>query len=95
MAYNVDEEIRVVRQGQAVPATQIVPPGVTGHDPTFVGNTKYDPAGAKALLDSFGYVDRDKDGWRDLPDGKPLVLSTGTVAVGARAAVRRAVDSAT
>src|SRR6185503_16591950 len=22
----------------------------------------------------FGYVDRDGDGWRDLPDGKPLVL---------------------
>ena len=22
----------------------------------------------------FGYVDRDGDGWRELPDGKPLVL---------------------
>jgi ABC-type transport system substrate-binding protein len=32
------------------------------------------PAAARALLDKFGYVDRDKDGWRDLPDGKPLVL---------------------
>ena len=78
MAYNVDEEARVVRQGQAVWASQIVPPGVTGHDPKFVGNTKYDPEGAKALLDKFGYVDRDKDGWRDLPDGKPLVLKKGT-----------------
>jgi ABC-type transport system substrate-binding protein len=78
MAYNVEEEIRIVRQGQAVVATQIVPPGVSGHDPKFVGNTKYDPAGAKALLDKFGYVDRDKDGWRDLPDGQPLVLKKGT-----------------
>ena len=34
----------------------------------------YDPARAKALLDLYGYVDRDGDGWRDLPDGKPLVL---------------------
>ena len=34
----------------------------------------YDPARAKALLDMFGYVDRDGDGWRELPDGKPLVL---------------------
>ena len=74
MAYNTDEEIRVVRQGQAVLATQPVPPGVTGHDPTFNGHVKYDPAGARALLDKFGYVDRDKDGWRDLPDGRPLVL---------------------
>ena len=74
MAYNTDEDIRVVRQGQAVPATQPVPPGVTGHDPGFNGHVKYDPAGARALLDKFGYVDRDHDTWRDLPDGKPLVL---------------------
>jgi len=74
MAFNVDEEIRVLRQGQGMPATQVVPPGVTGHDPKFAGNAKFDPAGAAALLDKFGFVDRDKDGWRDLPDGKPLVL---------------------
>ena len=74
MAYNTEDEIRVVRQGQAVPATQPVPPGVTGHDPTFNGHVQFDPAGARALLDKFGYVDRDRDGWRDLPDGTPLVL---------------------
>jgi ABC-type transport system substrate-binding protein len=74
MAYNTEEEIRVVRQGQAVPATQPVPPGVTGHDPGFNGHVKFDPSGARALLDKFGYVDRDHDGWRDLPDGRPLVL---------------------
>jgi ABC-type transport system substrate-binding protein len=78
MAYNVEEEIRVLRQSQGMPATQVIPPGVVGHDPKFVSNTKYDPAGAKALLDKFGYLDRDKDGWRDLPDGKPLVLKMGT-----------------
>jgi ABC-type transport system substrate-binding protein len=79
MAYNVDEEAKVIRQGQAEWASQVIPPGVSGHDPKFAGNTKYDPAGAKALLDKFGYVDRDKDGWRDLPDGRPLVLKKGTV----------------
>ena len=78
MAYNVEEEIRVLRQSQGTPATQIIPPNVTGHDPAFAGNTKFDPRGAKALLDKFGYIDRDKDGWRDLPDGKPLVLKLGT-----------------
>ena len=78
MAYNVDEEIRVVRQGQGKVATMIVPPNVSGYDPNFVANTKFDPEGAKALLDKFGYVDRDKDGWRDMPDGKPLVLKRGT-----------------
>jgi ABC-type transport system substrate-binding protein len=39
---------------------------------------KFDPAAARALLDKFGYVDRDGDGWRDLPDGKPLLISMGT-----------------
>ena len=78
MAYNVDEEIRVIRQGQGTPATQIVPPGLAGYDAAFDMGTRFDPAGAKALLDKFGYVDRDKDGWRDLPDGKPLVLKKGT-----------------
>jgi ABC-type transport system substrate-binding protein len=74
MAYNVDEEIRVLRQGQAEPATQPIPPNVAGYDPDIKTHARYDPAGAKALLDKFGYVDRDGDGWRDLPDGKPLTL---------------------
>ena len=75
MAYNTSEEIRVIRLGQALPATQPIPPNVVGHDPAFKGNASYDIAGAKALLDKFGYVDRDGDGWRDLPDGKPLKLT--------------------
>src|SRR5665647_1474110 len=74
MAYNLDEEIRVLRQGQAVAATQVVPPGMSGHNPKFDGHTAYDPVAAKALLDKFGYIDRNKDGWRDLPDGSPFVL---------------------
>ncbi len=78
MAYNVDEEARVIRQGQAEWASQLIPPGVSGHDPKFTGNTRYDPEGARMLLDRFGYVDRDKDGWREQPDGKPLVLRKGT-----------------
>jgi len=78
MAYNSDEEIRILWNGQAVPATQPIPPGVTGHDPKFNGHVKYDLPGAKGLLDKFGYVDRDGDGWRDLPDGRPLVLSMGS-----------------
>jgi ABC-type transport system substrate-binding protein len=77
MSYNVDEEIRVLRAGQAIPATQPIPPNVTGYNPKFDGHAKFDPAAAKALLDKFGYIDRDKDGWRDLPDGKPLVLKIG------------------
>jgi len=77
MCYNVEDEIKIVRQGQGIPATQIIPPNMIGHDPTFVGRAKFDVATANALLDRFGYVDRNGDGWRDLPDGKPLVLKIG------------------
>ncbi len=78
MAYNVEEEIRIIRQGQGEPATQPIPPNASGYDPTLKGNTKFDVAGAKALLDKFGYIDRDGDGWRDLPDGKPLKIMMGS-----------------
>ena len=74
MAYNNDDEIHVIRLDQAETATQPIPPNVIGHDPNFKGGAAYDLAGAKALLDKFGYVDRDGDGWRDLPDGRPLKL---------------------
>ena len=33
MGYNVEEEIRVIRQRQGEWATQVVPPGVSGHEP--------------------------------------------------------------
>ncbi len=74
MGYNVDEEIRVLRQGQGMPATQIVPPNMSGHDPALRTPHVFDIAGAKALLDKFGYKDRDGDGFRETPDGKPLLL---------------------
>jgi len=71
MAYNVDEQIRVVRNGQAVEAQYPIPPGVVGHDPKYRSSVKYDPAGANALLDKFGYK-KGADGYRTLPDGKPF-----------------------
>ena len=36
---------------------------------------QHDPDMAKTLLDEIGLVDRDSDGFRDLPSGKPLVLN--------------------
>ena len=82
MGYDVNEEIRVLRQGQGLPATQVVPPNMTGHDPSYDGRIGYDVAAAKALLDRFGYVDRDGDGFREQTDGKPLTLhlASGTSA---------------
>jgi ABC-type transport system substrate-binding protein len=73
MAYPVEEEIKVIRNGQAVEAQFPIPPGVVGHDPSYRTSVKYDPAGANALLDRFGYK-KGPDGWRTQPDGKPLVV---------------------
>jgi len=39
---------------------------------------EYDPARAQALLDLYGYQDRDGDGWREMPDGSPLLLKVST-----------------
>jgi ABC-type transport system substrate-binding protein len=78
IGYDVNEEIRVLRQNQGLPATQVVPPNMTGHDPGYDGRLEYDPAAAKALLTRFGYVDRNGDGFRELPDGKPLLLRVGS-----------------
>jgi oligopeptide transport system substrate-binding protein len=73
MAYPVEEEIKVVRNGQAIETQYPIPPGVVGHDPKYRSSIRYDPAGANALLDRFGYK-KGADGWRTLPDGKPLVI---------------------
>jgi ABC-type transport system substrate-binding protein len=78
MAYNVPEEIKVIRQGQAFPANQVVPPTVSGHNPKLPTSAIFNPAQASALLERFGYKDRDGDGFRELPDGKPLALTLST-----------------
>ncbi|HEX9302744.1 MAG TPA: ABC transporter substrate-binding protein [Casimicrobiaceae bacterium] len=75
MAYNQDEAIRVLLKGRAVPATSPIPPDVAGYDPNLKTQAQlFDPAAARALLDRFGYKDRNGDGYREMPDGKPLVL---------------------
>jgi oligopeptide transport system substrate-binding protein len=73
-AYNLPDEIRVIRNGQALPAAQPIPPDVEGHVRGYKGLSPYDPSTARALLDKFGFRDRDGDGFRELPDGRPLVI---------------------
>jgi ABC-type transport system substrate-binding protein len=78
-AYNLPDEIRVIRNGQALAATQPLPPDVEGHVRGYKGLSPYDPATARALLDKFGYRDRDGDGLRELPDGRPLTIRQTTL----------------
>jgi len=75
MGYNNDEAIRVLLKGRATPAKGPIPPDIAGYDPALKTDAQvYDPVAARALLDKFGYKDRDGDGYREAPDGKPLTL---------------------
>jgi len=80
MAYDQADAIRVVLKGRAVPANGPIPPDIAGFDPTLKTNAQlFDPAAARALLDRFGYKDRDGDGYRETPDGKPLVIEQWSI----------------
>ncbi|MFO0215818.1 MAG: ABC transporter substrate-binding protein, partial [Burkholderiales bacterium] len=75
LGYKTEDEINIIRKGQAIPAHTPYAPGVQGWTPDFrTSANEYDPAKAKALLDLYGYKDVDGDGYREMPDGSPLVL---------------------
>ncbi|HLO95768.1 MAG TPA: ABC transporter substrate-binding protein [Burkholderiaceae bacterium] len=79
LAVDLEKVIRLPRRGQAIAAQGPVPPGTFGYDPAFRSEMSlHDLGRARALLDLYGYVDKDGDGWRDLPDGSPLVIEYTT-----------------
>ncbi|KAB2845235.1 MAG: heme-binding protein, partial [Burkholderiales bacterium] len=77
MAYSNADEIRIIRKGQAIEAQSPVPFGVVGHNPKYRSSIPHDPALANALLDKFGYK-KGKDGYRNLPSGKPFTIKLTT-----------------
>jgi ABC-type transport system substrate-binding protein len=79
MGFDNGEMIRVLFAGNALPANQLLPPGVSGHDRSLPPTSIHDPAAARALLDRFGFRDRDGDGIRERPDGAPLTVVRGTL----------------
>jgi ABC-type transport system substrate-binding protein len=75
----VQREVALLRHGSAVPAQSPVAVHLSGYDPRWRSEmSDYSPARARALLDLYGYADRDGDGWRDLPDGRALLLEVAT-----------------
>jgi ABC-type transport system substrate-binding protein len=73
MSYNTQDEINLIRFGQAAKAEMMIPPGVAGYDPNYRSSIPYDPELANKLLDYFGYK-RGADGYRTLPNGQPLLI---------------------
>jgi oligopeptide transport system substrate-binding protein len=78
MAVNRDEEIEIIRKGNAVRAEYLIPPGVVGHKEGYVSSISYNPKLANALLDKFGYK-RGADGYRNTPEGKPFAYKYTSV----------------
>ena len=79
LGVDVPSEIHRVRRGQAIPAQSPSVPNTWSYDPTYKSEAgDYNLPRAKALLEMYGYIDRDGDGWREMPDGSPLVLKKNT-----------------
>ena len=74
MAYDIEADIRTIRNGQAEALHGVIPPGVAGYDAKYRSATHHDVDAANQLLDRFGYR-KGGDGYRTLPDGKPLVIT--------------------
>lgn len=79
IGYSQEMEIRGPRKSQATFANGPIPHAAFGFDPKFKTElSDYSPERAEALLDMYGYTDKNGDGWRDMPDGSPLVLEYST-----------------
>lgn len=77
MAYDTASEIRVLRKNLVLKDEMPIPAGVVGYEPGYKAVDQYDPDLANLLLDRFGYK-VGADGWRAMPDGKPLVVHIAT-----------------
>jgi ABC-type transport system substrate-binding protein len=80
LSYNNAEDIALLKKGLAIKAESPLPPNVLGYDPAYRSPVPYNPVLANALLDRFGYRQRDADGFRRAPDGQPLTLTMASEA---------------
>jgi ABC-type transport system substrate-binding protein len=76
LGYDTEQEKSIIYKNQAMVAQSPIGPGTFSYDPNFrSGTNEHDPVRAKALLDMYGYTDRNGDGWREAPDGAPLAVT--------------------
>jgi ABC-type transport system substrate-binding protein len=75
LALNDDERRSLIEHDQAIAAQSVVAPFTSGYDEHYRSlMSEHNVTRARALLDTYGYVDRDGDGFREMPDGRPLLL---------------------
>ncbi len=81
LAFDGEDFVRQMYQGNAIIAQSPFVPGTYGYDPQRATPiSEFSRPRAKALLDTYGYLDRDGDGWREQPDGARLTLEMSSSA---------------
>jgi ABC-type transport system substrate-binding protein len=73
MAISKEKFINILAKGNAKKLESTIPFGVAGYDPNYKSSVPYSVKAANLLLDRYNYK-VGADGWRRLPDGKPLVI---------------------
>ena len=73
MAHSPEKDIQILMKGDAKRLQFPIPYGVAGHDPDYKGSVPYSVKAANLLLDRYHYK-IGTDGWRSLPNGKPLLI---------------------
>ena len=73
MAFSADNYINILQKGDAKKLQAPIPEGVVGYDPNYRSSIPYSVKAANLLLDRYQYK-VGTNGWRTLPNGKPLVI---------------------
>ncbi|RZF52636.1 heme-binding protein [Acinetobacter halotolerans] len=73
MAFSADSYINILQKGDAQKLQALIPDGVVGYDPDYRSSIPYSVKAANLLLDRYNYK-VSANGWRTLPNGKPLVI---------------------
>lgn len=73
MAFSPENYINILQKGDAERLQAPIPNGVVGYDPNYKSSIPYSVKAANLLLDRYHYK-VGADGWRTLPNGKPLQI---------------------
>ncbi len=79
LGIDVPSVIANVYRYQGVPATSAIVPGQYGADTNMQSEMgQYNPDRANAILDSYGYLPKPGERWRNLPNGQPFTVEYST-----------------
>lgn len=81
MSFSKEKYLNVLSNGVGIPLNSPIPPNIVGYDPNYQSATPYSVRAANLLLDKYNYK-VGADGYRTLPNGKPLTIIYSTPSSG-------------